>query len=136
MLEEAKIIEGQVVDGIKRIRQRQSLTEFKQFVAHLAIQQALSVCVQSVCHSDIFSARGTCNRLYQLLVKGKAPYSKMLEYVAVLGNASNRNDLVLEKQCCALVDKANDFDCAIDVTEQYFFPCRNEECDPICSEAS
>lgn len=122
-LEEAKIAKGEVLDLIQRIQSRQTLKGFKRLVADIAKQKELAVWIQSVRKSDVTSAGGTCNRLYQLLMEGKAQQSEMSDNIAVFLGASGRKDLFSEKQCSALASKAKELGCTINERKQ---PCQSK----------
>jgi hypothetical protein len=108
ILEEARIAHEQALGLVQRSQKRQNMKGFKQLVTDLACHEELKLWIQSVVEADIAAAGGTCNRLYQLLMEGKALHSNCMEYIPVLRSASSRHDLFSEKQCNALAAKAED----------------------------
>ncbi|KAL3916365.1 MAG: hypothetical protein SGILL_005214 [Bacillariaceae sp.] len=110
LVAEASMVKEMASGHVERSRKRQGMKSFKLLVADMIENKDLSSWIQSVQEKDIVASGGDLNRLYQMLMEGKAANSSSFERMSSLMSASKRNDLFSEKQCKALLEKAMEMD--------------------------
>jgi curved DNA-binding protein CbpA len=107
---EASLVKDRASSHIVRSQKRHVMKSFKQLVVDMIESNDMSSWIQSVEEKEIIALGGDMNRLYQLLMEGKAYNSSSIDYMTSLLNASNRSDLFSKKQCKALLAKSMKMD--------------------------